>query len=209
MLISTLRSKTGFTYIAALVMVVIIGIMLGQAAQVWTTTMQREREAELIFRGTQYRDAMRRWYKFNPSTGREQGRARPGEHAASQPLNNLKDLLQNPASAGKVRYLRKLYLDPMTGKEWGVVKDASQRIIGVASTSEAEPIKQGNFPLDLDPSDFEGKKKYSEWQFIFNKVPKTGTGGGITGLGGSNSAGALTSTLFVEPSAGHGEVSRQ
>jgi len=78
----------------------------------------------------------------------------------------------------------KLYLDPMTGKEWMLIKDASQRIIGVASTSEADPIKKANFPFDLDPADFEGKKKYSEWQFICIHWPKPGTtGGGVKGLG--------------------------
>lgn len=72
----------------------------------------------------------------------------------------------------------------MIGKEWKLLKDANQRIIGVASTSETEPIKKGNFALDLDPADFEGKKKYSEWQFICIHWPKpAGTGGGVKGLG--------------------------
>lgn len=177
-------------------MVVIIGIMLGQAAVVWKTTMQREREVELIFRGTQYRDAIRRWYKFKPAAGVAQSGGLPGQHAVPRPLNDLKDLLLDPTSASKVRYLRRLYVDPMTGKEWGVVKDASQRIVGVASTSEAAPIKQGNFPFDLDSADFEGKKKYSEWQFIFNHIPKAGTGGGITGLSRSNNPRGTTSTGF-------------
>jgi type II secretory pathway pseudopilin PulG len=185
------KSNDGFTYIAALVMVVILGIMLAQTAEVWTTQMKREREVELIFRGTQYRDAMRRWYRFNPALGQAQGASLPGQQAA-RPLNDLKNLLVDPMSVSKVRCLRKLYSDPMTGKEWAVVKDASQRIVGVASTSEAAPIKQANFPFDLDPADFEGKKKYSEWQFIFNHVPKSNTGGGITGQGGSSSAGGTS-----------------
>jgi len=185
-----IRSSAGFTYIAALVMVMITGIMLSQAAVVWKTAMQREREAELIFRGTQIRDAMRRWYKLTP--GPNGLVAAPGMSGAvptvipagSPSPHELKDLLLDPRSGGKVRYLRKLYLDPMTGKEWGLIKDASQRIIGVASTSEAEPIKKGNFPFDLDPADFEGKKKYSEWQFICIHWPKPGaTGGGVKGLG--------------------------
>ncbi|OGU06603.1 MAG: hypothetical protein A2075_08445 [Geobacteraceae bacterium GWC2_58_44] len=179
-------SEGGFTYVAALVMVVILGVMSAQAAVVWKTTMQRERETELIFRGTQIRDAMRRWYGM-PGANGKQPAVRPN-------LGRLEDLLQASDSAGKKRYLRKLYLDPMTGKDWALVKDAGQRIIGVASTSEAEPIKQANFPLDLEPSDFEGKKKYSEWQFIYNRVPKpAGTGGSITGLGGSSTPGRTSS----------------
>ena len=184
-----LRSSAGFTYIAALVLVVIIGIMLAQAAGYWKTRMQREREAELIFRGTQIRDAMRRWYKLSPTVN---GQApAPGQNGStlstaisptSLKLTALKDLLQDPNSPGKVRYLRRLYLDPITGKEWGLVKDANQTIIGVASTSEAEPIKQANFPFDLDPADFEGKKKYSEWQFICTHWPQPGANGGFQGI---------------------------
>lgn len=184
-----LRSSAGFTYVAALVMVVIMGIMLSQAAITWKTRMQREQEVELLFRGTQIRDALRRWYRLVP--GNNRGSAQPGQSAQQQPtvippgirnLTELKDLLQDPGSPGKVRYLRRLYLDPITGKEWGLVKDANQRIIGVASTSEAEPIKQANFPLDLDPTDFEGKKKYSEWQFICTHWPKPGASGIQRGL---------------------------
>jgi len=184
-----IRSSTGFTYITVLFMVMITGIMLSQGAIVWKTCMQRERETELIFRGSQIRDAMRRWYKLTP--GPDGLIARPGMAgvspttipSGSPSLNELKDLLLDPRSASKVRYLRKLYLDPMTGKEWKLIRDANQRIIGVASTSEAEPIKKGNFPFDLDPADFEGKQKYSEWEFICTHWPKTETaGGGVTGL---------------------------
>ena len=196
-----LRSSAGFTYIAALVMVVIMGIMLAQAAGYWKTRMQREREVELIFRGTQIRDALRRWYKLAPSANGAS--AAPGQNGSalstsimpnSPKLNELKDLLQDPNNAGKTRYLRRLYLDPMTGKEWGLVRDATQRIIGVASTSEAEPIKQANFPFDLDPADFEGKKKYSEWQFICIHWPKPGSSGGITGLGTNSGTTGTTGT---------------
>ena len=179
-------SESGFTYIAALVMVVIMGIMLGQAAGVWKTSMQREREVELLFRGSQVREAMQRWYKHKPNSGG----ARPGggfqtTAKAAMPLNELKDLLQDPGSAGKARYLRpSMLIDPMTGKEWALVKDG-QKIIGVASTSEAEPIKQANFPDEY--ADFAGKKKYSEWQFIYNRDPQPGVkAGGISIPGGTS-----------------------
>jgi type II secretory pathway pseudopilin PulG len=185
-----LRSSSGFTYIAALVMVVIMGILLSQAAQVWSTRMQRERETELLFRGTQVRDAMRRWYNLKPP-------AVPGSPAPAAPvvppvvrgnLPDLKALVVDPSMAGKTHFMRPSNLiDPMTGKEWGLVKDASQKIIGVASTSEAAPLKQGNFPFDLEPNDFEGKKKYSDWKFDATHFPKPGAiGGGVTGLKGTS-----------------------
>ena len=186
-----LRSGAGFTYIGVLAMVIIMGIMLGKAAGYWKTRMQREREIELIFRGTQYRDALRRWYNIKPTVS---GTAQPPGTAAVQPttlppgsrkLNELKDLLQG-SDVAKVRYLRKLYLDPMTGKEFDVVRDANQQIIGVKSTSEAEPIKQANFPLDFNQADFEGKKKYNEWQFICTRWPQPAVNGGVKGLDNPN-----------------------
>ena len=52
-----------------------------------------------------------------------------------------------------------------------------------------EPLKQANFPWDLVPADFEGKKKYSDWQFICNKFPTPGGAGGVKGLGGTSNPG--------------------
>ncbi|WP_243371002.1 type II secretion system protein [Geotalea sp. SG265] len=169
MFLHPLKSTAGFTYLAALMIVVIMGIMMGVAGQSWKMIMDREREEELLWAGTQYRDAMIRWYK-----------PRPGQHVAT-PLRDLKDLLKDPRSLQNVRYLRRLYPDPITGENWVPIKDANQGIVGVASSSEKEPIKQANFPKDF--IDFEGKKKYSDWQFIWNKVPAPrGTKTTITGL---------------------------
>jgi len=152
------RSESGFTYIAALVLVVVMGIMLGAIGQSVSIIMKREREKELIFRGLQYRDAIERWSK------------------KGVPLKDLKDLVEptvsNNANRGKDRLLRKLYMDPITGKEWKPLPtppDPVQGIWGVASTSSEEPFKQDNFPEVI--KDFKGKKKYSEWVFKFQKTP--------------------------------------
>jgi type II secretory pathway pseudopilin PulG len=222
---SPLRSRAGFTYIAALVMVVVIGIMAAKGAELWSTRMKRERETELIFRGCQVRDALRRWYKIKippsgivtqPATDATAAAAATATAAAvagggTVPLQgasptDLQTLVSGSSSAAKVHYLRPSSLiDPITGKEWALVKDASQRIIGVASTSEAEPLKKGNFPFDLDPTDFEAKKKYSDWQFICNKFPKPGAAGGVTGLGGSaNPTGATGPGGSSNPSGAAG-----
>jgi hypothetical protein len=120
--------------------------------------------------------------------------------SAVKGLPELKTLISGSDSAAKVRYLRPSNLiDPITQKEWAVVKEAGGRIIGVASTSDAAPLKQANFPLDLEPADFEGKKKYSEWQFIYNRIPKpVGTGGqtgkDITNVPGTPGTGNPGST---------------
>ena len=88
-----LRSAAGFTYIAALFMVVVMGIMLGAAGQSMRVIMQREREKELIFRGLQYRDAIERWSK-------------KGNVNAPTPLLDLNNLLKDPRSAAGERHRR-------------------------------------------------------------------------------------------------------
>lgn len=156
-------------------MIVIMGIMLGAVGQSWRTVTKREREEELFFRAGQIRDAITRWNK-----------PRPGQHLAT-PLRDLKDLLKDPRSMAKVRYLRRLYTDPITGKEWTVIQDpaGTRGIIGVASSSEEEPLRKGGFPEEY--ADFEGKTKYSEWQFVYKPLlpgqKKPGTKSGVSGLG--------------------------
>lgn len=121
--------------------------------------MAREREEELIFRGSQYRDAITRWQA--PRTDKR----------AAPPLNDLKDLLLDPTTLTKTRYLRRLYKDPLTGEDWVPIKDPVRGIIGVASSSNDPPMKQANFPEGLEF--LEGKKKYSEWQFTYQPAVTT------------------------------------
>ncbi len=145
----------GFTYLLALMIVVIMGIMLGAAGQSWKTIVQREREEELLFRGSQIKNAITRWY--TPQ----------GKQPAATPLRDLRDLLRDPRSATPLRYLRRLYSDPITGKEWTIISDANKGIIGVASSSPLAPLKVDNFPDDL--KDFAGKQQYSDWKFMYMK----------------------------------------
>ena len=178
-----LKSSRGFTYIAALMLIVVMGIMLGAAAQSWTMAMKREREAELLFRGKQIVEAIYRWQ--NPPAPAS------GPRPPARPLSDLKFLVQDPNSLTKIRYLRRdpatLYNDPITGKEWNIIRDPVKGIIGVASTSVDTPVKQGGF-VELFPlsttrdaylitmfKNFEGKQKYSEWQFVVSPTPTSGT----------------------------------
>lgn len=162
-----LSSSAGFTYVAVLVLVVVMGIMLGAVGESMYMIMKREREEELMFRGGQIQDAIERWNK-----------PRPGQHVAT-PLRDLRDLLKDPRSLANVRYLRRLYKDPMNPEgEWQPIMGTPQQgIAGVASTSQETPIKQANFPEKW--KHFEGKTKYSEWLFVFGQQPGAGTVKGI------------------------------
>jgi type II secretory pathway pseudopilin PulG len=160
--------------------VVIIGIMVGAAAQSWTTFMKREREEELIFRGTQYMNAIKLWYNHDPGTGKatykkpQPGMPQPAlmePSASGRPLRNLEDLLWDPYSPNPTPFIRRLYKDPMTNKDFVAILDANQAIIGVRSTSEDEPIKKGNFPDELQ--ELNDKMSYKEWAFVYRAKPLT------------------------------------
>jgi hypothetical protein len=110
----------------------------------------REREAELLHVGEQYRKAIERYYLSGP---RQYPRA-------------LADLLRDPRKPGVERYLRRLYPEPVTGSdEWGIVKAPDGGVMGVHSRSEDKPIKVAGFPLLYQS--FEGAKTYADWKFVY------------------------------------------
>jgi len=181
---SSVRNNSGFTYLMALMLIMVMGIMLSMVGQSWKTIMQREREEELLFRGTQIMEAIGRWKK-----------PQAGGHPAT-PLRDLKDLLQDPRTLTTTRYLRRLYTDPMTGREWNVITDPNTGISGVASTSDAKPLKVADFPVGLET--LENKERYSDWLFVYNPNPPkpatTTQNTGIPGLPGSSTGSATGST---------------
>jgi type II secretory pathway pseudopilin PulG len=144
----------GFTYIALLAAIVIIGISMSAAGKYWTSVVAREKEEELLFRGGQYQAAIERYYKAIST---------PGKNRFPQ---NIDDLLRDDRTATGRRYLRQKFKDPVTGDDFVELRDqATRRIIGVRSASDKEPFKKIDFPEEY--KDFLGKKKYSEWLFMF------------------------------------------
>jgi type II secretory pathway pseudopilin PulG len=139
----------GFAYLGVLYLVAILGVLLAVAGQAWHTQAMREREEELLFVGDQYRKAIASFHAGGGSYPRE-----------------LADLLKDPRRQDTRRYLRKLYADPITGKqEWGFVKAADGGIAGVHSLAQDKPFKTTGFRLEY--AGFEAKEKYSDWQFAF------------------------------------------
>jgi type II secretory pathway pseudopilin PulG len=149
------RKQAGFTYLAILFVVAIAGIMLAQAGLNWSHASQREKEAELLFVGSEYRKAIMLYYERTPGPVKKY----PAK---------LEDLLLDTRYASPQRYLRKLYRDPFTGRaEWGLVMAPEGGIMGVHSPSTAAPIKMANFSY-ADAS-FEGAGRYTDW--VFSYVP--------------------------------------
>jgi type II secretory pathway pseudopilin PulG len=144
--------QAGFTYLALLLAVAIMGVWLGATASVYHLSVQREKEQELLFIGNQFRQALER-YSASTSGG-----------ARRLPLR-LEDLLLDERLVAKRRHLRRIYVDPMTGKdEWGLVLGAGGQIVGVHSLSTDEPIKKAGF--DARDQNFSDKTRYAEWVFL-------------------------------------------
>jgi len=147
------RRQEGTVYMMLLLAVSLLGLALVAVSEVWHTTLKRDKEQELLFYGDQFRQAIGLYYANTP--GRVQ----------RYPLK-LEDLLKDPRYPDTRRYLRKLFVDPMTGEnKWGLVRDSTGGIIGVHSMASDETIKKSNFKLA--DKYFEGKRQYSDWVFIF------------------------------------------
>ena len=157
--------QPGYSILILLFLIAVLGIGLLAAVPVWQTQIQREREMELIFRGQQYVEAVRKFTVKNP-----------GEFPES-----FEELLEE-------RCLRKPFPDPMTPDgEWLVIllpatpaakkgapaqkvliapafalKSISRpRIIGVVSRSTQTSIKIHN-----------NQESYDKWLFFYGQDPE-------------------------------------
>lgn len=144
------RRDRGFTYIGVLALVVLIGIMLAAAGEVSSTAARRERETQLLWVGRQYRAAIGMYFN----------RRRSYPQTLDELLGSAPDALL------QVRYLRRLYPDPMTNAvDWVLLEAPNGGIMGVASSSRRAPIKTAGF--DDDEEDFANAASYGDWKFSF------------------------------------------
>lgn len=127
------RQQQGFTLLAVLFLVAVLGVGMAALGLVWETAARREKEAQLLFVGDQYRRAIESYHRATPGGTRQYPK-------------RLQDLLLDRRFPQTVRHLRRLYADPVTGSpEWGLVKEG-EGIIGVHSLSADAPMKQAGFP---------------------------------------------------------------
>jgi type II secretory pathway pseudopilin PulG len=145
------RGPAGYTYLYVMFLVVVMGLASTVATRQWKTEIRREREAELLFRGDQIRQAIGLYYLT----------ARAGFNAYPRSLD---DLVKDPNSSATRRYLRKLYKDPITGKDFELIKEGDY-VKGVRSSSTATPTKKGNFPKEYE--EFATKSSYRDWVFEY------------------------------------------
>lgn len=149
-----IRSVAGFAYIALLVTLAGLALILGVATEQIEHASQRDREEQLLFVGSQFRQAIVSYYEKSPGT--------------KQYPRKLEELLKDNRFPKPVRHLRRIYIDPMTNlADWQLVRSTQGGIIGVHSRSELLPIRT---KLDDDLMKAIGDKPvkhYSDWKFIY------------------------------------------
>ena len=146
--------QRGFTYVGLLLLVAISSSALAAAASLWTVASRRDKEAQLLFAGEQFVQAIR---SFRDKTPAGQARRFP------QRLDELLDDKRWPATT---RHLRQVYVDPLTGtREWGLVQAPGGGIMGVYSLGTGVPLKQGSFAEAFES--FAGAASYQDWRFVY------------------------------------------
>ena len=190
--------ENGYAMVALLVALSIMAILSTVAMPVWRQMSQREKEAELIFRGEQYARAI----------GLFQRRAGPGMNPP-----NLDILVEQ-------RFLRRKYKDPITGEDFIPIPAASAAsatpgiFLGAASTggrgqTDSQPPAPargsvgGSPPGVGAPGDvigvvsksadrsiriYNGRNFYNEWQFVYVAQTQAPGVGGAPGESGQGSA---------------------
>lgn len=142
----------GFTYVGVMIFVAILGVVSAAALSAGSSLDRRAKEEELLFIGREFAQAFRSYFEATPAGQR------------NYPAK-LEELLRDPRYPGVRRHLRRIYVDPMTGRaEWGLVP-APGGIVGVHSLSERAPLKVAEFEPAFAP--LTGRTSYIEWKFGF------------------------------------------
>ncbi len=162
------RRQVGFTLLAMLFLVAALGVGLAALGTVWETALRREKEAELLFVGDQYRLALESYYRSTPGQTKHYPRA-------------LEDLLSDPRFPNTVRHLRRLYRDPLSNSaDWGLVRQGAE-ITGIHSLSTDKPMKSDGFILTYES--FANAVTYRDWVFSISTSNTTAAQSGSTPAG--------------------------
>lgn len=155
-----MRSRTserGFGYLALMIAVAIIGLTAAASLQAGSQLQRREAEQALLVAGADFSAALDTYARLTPA----------GQPTAPPALASL---LRDPRFPGVVRHLRRVPVDPLTGKaEWGLARTPDgQGIAGVYSLSSAHPIKLEGFEPRF--RGFAGASSYTGWVFMATTV---------------------------------------
>ena len=158
----SLRTERGVTYLFLMFAIVVIGLTPPAAAKQWKAMVQRELEADLLYKGREIQNALALY-----SATLKAGRVMPGEVYPQ----SLAELTRLPKP-----YLRKAYADPMSHGDWEYLRSPTGGIMGVRSKSRGTPFKKHDFPQAV--RHLEGRASYHDWIFQY---PNPSTAGSLPG----------------------------
>ncbi|MFI5120227.1 MAG: prepilin-type N-terminal cleavage/methylation domain-containing protein [Thermoanaerobaculia bacterium] len=171
----------GYTLVALMVGLTVMAILIAAVLPMASAEAQRDKEAELIFRGIQYAEGIRlfkRRYGRYPNTLKEMFEMRP-------------------------RTLRKLWKDPMTNSDkWGLITAAGAPVTTTLPPPSKTPVPTPTVSPFATPSmaggsgdqppgpimgvystskkkgyrQFSGRENYNEWRFTEQTLLNQGSG---------------------------------
>jgi type II secretory pathway pseudopilin PulG len=114
-------SESGYILLTLMLFTALLAIAAAAAAPAIAFQVKRDREEELIHRGVQYSRAIKRYFK---KFGRYPAR--------------LEDL----ENTNQLRFLRKRYKDPITGKDFKLLHPGDVQLTGGSQIAGATPVNQ-------------------------------------------------------------------
>ncbi len=146
------RAGHGFAFLSLLITIAIIGVVAAATLQLGSILQRRAAEEELLSIGAEFRHAL---MSYSDATPIGQSPAPP----------TLQALLKDQRYPNTRRHLRKLYFDPLTGRQqWGTLMSIDGKgIVGIYSLSTGKPIKIGEFEPQF--MGFANKTSYKDWVF--------------------------------------------
>jgi type II secretory pathway pseudopilin PulG len=178
--------QRGYAMAALLVAVAVMAVLMSVALPAWRHQAQREKEAELVFRGEQWVRAIQQYQRKNG----------PGVYPPS-----IDVLVQQ-------RFARKKWKDPITGEDFVPIMPGQQPAPGQGGRQGGPPQPQpptfGGQPVGgggvmgvrskstaTSIRDYKGATRYDQWQFLAGNIGAApgGPGAPMPGDGGRGRGG--------------------
>ena len=126
---NSLRDSAGYVLFGVLVGITLLGVGLSAAVTRWSQVVQREREAELLFRGEAIVRGLERFQQDRPGTLPE----------------TLDELVEG-------KYLRRAWVDPMTGRSFRILRAENALASGASGPGLERGGRPGSGPAPTNPA---------------------------------------------------------
>ncbi len=144
--------QRGFTYLWLLFAIALAGAALAAIGERVSVAVQREKEAELMFRGQAIERAIASYWAATPA-------------AVGALPHSLNDLVEDRRGVATVRHLRRVYPDPFTGlADWALI--TTQDGAGIRGVHSRSPSVAFDI-VGLGKAAPGARRRVSERLFVF------------------------------------------